>query len=101
MFSFPSFSFPPPPPFFFLFFFFSSFNHSINQSINLITFQYGLGGLRLRNRQPYGAELALLASVILAGSSVPRALKTQKPLPIGLSIVAAVGLWRFGTVLRG
>ncbi|KAL6715750.1 hypothetical protein ACLMJK_006711 [Lecanora helva] len=59
---------------------------------------YGLGGYRIRARQPYGVEAALLASVVLAGSSIPRAFKTQKPLPIGLSLVAAFGLYRFGTV---
>ena len=62
--------------------------------------QYGLGGLRIRNRQPYGVEMALLASLVLAGSSIPRAIKTQKALPIGLSVVAAFGLYRFGTVWR-
>ncbi|KAF6240219.1 hypothetical protein HO173_001830 [Letharia columbiana] len=61
---------------------------------------YGLGGLRMRNRQPYGVEMALLASLVLAGSSVPRAMKTQKALPIGLSVVAAFGLYRFGTMWR-
>lgn len=61
---------------------------------------YGLGGLRIRNRQTYGVEMALLASLVLAGSSIPRAIKTQKPLPIGLSVVAAFGLYRFGTVWR-
>ncbi|KAL8629180.1 hypothetical protein Q9189_005136, partial [Teloschistes chrysophthalmus] len=61
---------------------------------------YGLGGLRQRNRQPYGLELALLASVLLAGSSIPRAIKTQKPLPMGLSVIAAFGLYRFGTLWR-
>ena len=60
--------------------------------------QYGLGGYRIQTRQPYGVELALLASVVLAGSSVPRAIKTQKPLPVGLSLVAAFGLWRFGSL---
>ncbi|KAL9597074.1 MAG: hypothetical protein Q9179_004392 [Wetmoreana sp. 5 TL-2023] len=59
---------------------------------------YGLGAFRQRNRQPYGVELALLASVVLAGSSFPRAVKTMKPLPIGLSVVAAFGLYRFGTL---
>ncbi|MCJ1426514.1 hypothetical protein MMC29_004417 [Sticta canariensis] len=61
---------------------------------------YGLGGLRIRQRQTYGVELALLASVVLAGSSVPRAIRSGKPLPIGLSVVAAFGLWRFGTLWR-
>ncbi|KAJ4345505.1 uncharacterized protein N0V89_011637 [Didymosphaeria variabile] len=58
---------------------------------------YILGALRIRNAQPYGVELGLLASIVLAGSSFPRALKTQKPLPIGLSLLAAYGLWAFGS----
>ncbi|KAK8164194.1 upf0136 domain-containing protein [Phyllosticta citrichinensis] len=57
---------------------------------------YGLGGYRMANRQPYGVELALLASVVLAGSSIPRAIKTAKPLPIGLSLLATYGLFNFG-----
>lgn len=43
-----------------------------------------------------GIELALLASVVLAGSSIPRAIKVQKPLPIALSVLAATGLYNFG-----
>ncbi|KAL8794305.1 MAG: hypothetical protein Q9195_003131 [Heterodermia aff. obscurata] len=62
---------------------------------------YALGGYRIQNRQPYGVELALLASVVLAGSSVPRAVRTAKPLPIGLSVVAAFGLWRYGSLWNG
>ncbi|KAL9053028.1 MAG: hypothetical protein Q9162_005016 [Coniocarpon cinnabarinum] len=62
--------------------------------------QYGLGGYRLRQRQPYGSEIALLASVVLAGSSFPRALRTQKPLPIGLSVLAAFGLYQFGLAVQ-
>ena len=50
----------------------------------------------MQNKQPYGVELALLASILLAGSSFPRAIKTQKPLPIGLSGLAAFGLYTFG-----
>lgn len=61
---------------------------------------YGLGGLRIQKRQTYGIELALAASIVLAGSSVPRAIRSGKPLPIGLSVVAAFGLWRFGTLWR-
>lgn len=64
----------------------------------VFTIQYGLGGYRIQNNQPYGVEMALLASLVLAGSSIPRAIKTQKPLPIGLSLVAAFGLYRFGSV---
>lgn len=55
----------------------------------------------MRNRQPYGVEMALLASLVLAGSSVPRAIRSQKPLPIGLSVVAVYGLWRFGMIRFG
>ena len=58
---------------------------------------YILGGLRIQNRNPYGVEFALLASVILAGSSIPRAIKSGKPLPIGLSLLATFGLYTFGT----
>ncbi|THZ33195.1 hypothetical protein D6C91_00085 [Aureobasidium pullulans] len=59
---------------------------------------YALGGYRMSNRQPYGVELALLASIVLAGSSVPRAIKSGKPpLPIGLSLLAAYGLYSFGS----
>lgn len=55
-----------------------------------------LGGYRVNSRAAYGIELALLASIILAGSSIPRAIKSGKPLPIGLSILATFGLWTFG-----
>jgi uncharacterized membrane protein (UPF0136 family) len=41
-------------------------------------------------------QLALLASIVLAGSSVPRAIRSGKPLPIGLSVLALVGLYNFG-----
>ena len=41
-------------------------------------------------------QLALLASLVLAGSSVPRAIRSGKPLPIGLSVLAFVGLYNFG-----
>ena len=55
---------------------------------------------RLQGSQSYGSELGLLASVVLGGSSVPRAIKTKKMVPIGLSVVAAYGLWAFGSALR-
>jgi uncharacterized membrane protein (UPF0136 family) len=60
-----------------------------------LDFQYGLGGYRMANRQSYGVELALLASLLLAGSSIPRALKSGKPLPTGLSVLAIYGLIQF------
>ncbi|KAF2204479.1 hypothetical protein GQ43DRAFT_409451 [Delitschia confertaspora ATCC 74209] len=58
---------------------------------------YTLGALRIRNNTPYGVEFALLASIVLAGSSIPRAIRSGKPLPIGLSLLATYGLWAFGT----
>lgn len=61
---------------------------------------YLLGGYRIQNRQSYGIELALLASIVLAGSSIPRALRSQKPLPMGLSVLALYGLYTFGNAWR-
>jgi hypothetical protein len=46
------------------------------------------------------SRLALLASVVLAGSSIPRAIKSQKPLPAGLSLLALYGLYTFGSAFR-
>ena len=62
--------------------------------------EYLLGGYRIQTEQSYGVELALLASIILAGSSIPRALKSQKPLPTGLSLLALYGLYTFGNAYR-
>jgi len=56
---------------------------------------YALGSYRISNRQPYGVELALLASLVLAASSIPRAVRSQKPLPIGLSFLALYGMWAY------
>jgi len=56
--------------------------------------------MRLRNGQPYGVELGLLASLVLAGSSIPRAIKSRKPLPMGLSVLAIVGLYNFGMAYK-
>jgi len=61
---------------------------------------YGLGGLRIQNKQPYGIELALLASLVLAGSSIPRALRSKKPLPTALSVLAIYGLITYGNAWR-
>ncbi|KAK4168536.1 transmembrane proteins 14C-domain-containing protein [Cladorrhinum sp. PSN259] len=58
---------------------------------------YGLGGYRLANSQPYGVELGLLASVVLGGASVPRAIRLRKPVPIMLSLFASYGLLTFGS----
>jgi uncharacterized membrane protein (UPF0136 family) len=56
-----------------------------------------LGGYRIQQKQPYGVELALLASIVLAGSSIPRAIRSQKPLPTGLSLLALYGLYTYGS----
>ncbi|KAI1323231.1 transmembrane proteins 14C-domain-containing protein [Xylariaceae sp. FL0255] len=61
---------------------------------------YGLGGYRIQNRQPYGVEFALLASVILGGSSIPRAIRSQKPVPSVLSLISLFGLYTFGSAFR-
>ncbi|KAL1985629.1 hypothetical protein VTN96DRAFT_7609 [Rasamsonia emersonii] len=61
---------------------------------------YLLSLLRLRNGQPYGEELGLLASTVLGGSSIPRAIKLRKPVPVGLSILATYGLVVFGLAYR-
>ncbi|KAI9736892.1 MAG: hypothetical protein M1818_005943 [Claussenomyces sp. TS43310] len=61
---------------------------------------YGLGAYRISSEQIYGVELALLASIVLAGSSIPRAARTQKPLPMALSVLALYGLFTFGNAYR-
>ncbi|KAI5866965.1 TMEM14-domain-containing protein [Durotheca rogersii] len=61
---------------------------------------YGLGGYRLQSRQPYGIEFALLASVVLGGASIPRALRSGKPVPTILSLVSIFGLITFGNAFR-
>ena len=76
---------------------YSPIYHSLPfQVANTFVFKYGLGALRMRNKQPYGSELAILASVLLAGSSIPRAFRTGKPLPAGLSVLAVTGLVVYG-----
>jgi len=61
---------------------------------------YGLGGYRLQNKEPYGVELSLLASVVLGGSSIPRAIRLRKPVPIMLSLLATFGIVTFGDAYR-
>lgn len=53
---------------------------------------------RLQAGQPYGNEIALFASVVLGGSSVPRVIKTggKKVVPIGLGVLALYGEVVFG-----
>ncbi|KAH9909034.1 transmembrane proteins 14C-domain-containing protein [Xylariomycetidae sp. FL2044] len=57
---------------------------------------YALGGYRHQTRQPYGLELTLLASAVLGASSIPRAIRSGKPVPTALSLVSVFGLLFFG-----
>ncbi|KAJ5654429.1 hypothetical protein N7490_001432 [Penicillium lividum] len=62
---------------------------------------YGLAFYRLRAGETYGEELGLLASTVLGGSSIPRAIKTGgKAVPVGLSLLATYGIFVFGTALK-
>ncbi|KAL2124577.1 hypothetical protein VTJ04DRAFT_942 [Mycothermus thermophilus] len=61
---------------------------------------YGLGGYRISNNEPYGIELSLLASLVLGGSAIPRAIRLRKPVPIVLSVLATYGLFTFGNAFR-
>jgi len=61
---------------------------------------YAFAGLRIRAGQAYGNETAVLASLVLGGSSVPRALRSGKGLPIGLSLMAAYGLVFYGIKVK-
>jgi uncharacterized membrane protein (UPF0136 family) len=54
----------------------------------------------MQNRQPYGAELSLLASIVLGGSSIPRAIRLRKPVPMALSVLSLFGAWTFGNGVR-
>ncbi|KAK6332813.1 hypothetical protein TWF696_002835 [Orbilia brochopaga] len=52
---------------------------------------YGYSGYLLKKNANYGIELAILASLVLGGAMIPRAIKTRKPLPIALSVLAITG----------
>ncbi|KAI2853994.1 hypothetical protein CBS147343_1387 [Aspergillus niger] len=64
-----------------------------------VSFLYLLSYLRLRANQPYGAEIGLLASLVLGGASIPRAIKTGKGVPMGLGVLAVVGAVVFGNAV--
>jgi uncharacterized membrane protein (UPF0136 family) len=42
----------------------------------------------------------MLASTVLGGSSIPRAIKSGKPVPVGLSVLATFGVVVFGLALK-
>lgn len=63
---------------------------------------YLVSAFRGRAGQPYAEEIGLLASAVLGGSSIPRAIKTGfKPVPTGLSVLATYGAVVFAIAFRG
>ncbi|KAL3461465.1 transmembrane proteins 14C-domain-containing protein [Aspergillus heterothallicus] len=62
---------------------------------------YLLSFFRLRSGQAYAEEIGLLASIVLGGASIPRAIRLRKAVPIVLSILAVYGLVVFGGAVRG
>ncbi|RKF74166.1 hypothetical protein GcM1_241152 [Golovinomyces cichoracearum] len=58
---------------------------------------YLTSGYQIQNRNPHAHYIALFASFLLAGASIPRAIKTRKYMPAGLSLLALYGLYTFGT----
>jgi uncharacterized membrane protein (UPF0136 family) len=62
---------------------------------------YLLSFLRLRSGQPYAEEIGLLASIVLGGASIPRAIRLRKPVPLVLSVLAVYGLLVFGGAVLG
>ncbi|KAF6810333.1 upf0136 domain protein [Colletotrichum sojae] len=61
---------------------------------------YALGGYRIQSSEPYGVELSLLASAVLGGSAIPRAIRLRKPVPMLLSVLSLFGLFTFGNEFR-
>jgi len=49
---------------------------------------YGIAGYVIKEKKDYGHETALGASIILASSMVPRALKTKKPISLSLCVLS-------------
>lgn len=56
---------------------------------------FGIAGYLLKTNQDYGAELALGSSVLLAGSAVPRVIKTGARAPVPLGLLATGSLATF------
>jgi uncharacterized membrane protein (UPF0136 family) len=54
----------------------------------------------LRSGQTYGEEIGLLASVVLGGASIPRAIRLRKLVPVVLSMLAIYGIVVFGGAVR-
>ncbi|CAG8544457.1 11741_t:CDS:2 [Funneliformis caledonium] len=55
---------------------------------------YGIAGYVIKENKDYGHETALAASTILAGSMIPRAIKTKRPVPLSLGVLSVgVGVY--------
>lgn len=64
---------------------------------------YGGAAYLLKENRDYGAETAALASLVLAGSMGPRAVKSgfRKPVPVALTIASvAAGAYYANKVLE-
>lgn len=57
---------------------------------------YGYSGKLLQDNVDYGIYLASAASALLFIGSLPRAIKTQKAMPVGLSIIGLTTLAYYG-----
>lgn len=57
---------------------------------------YGYSGKLLQDNADYGIELASAASALLVVGSLPRAVKTRKPVPITLSVLGVAALAYYG-----
>ncbi|GAN08810.1 hypothetical protein MAM1_0224d08326 [Mucor ambiguus] len=51
---------------------------------------YGVAGYLIKENRYYGHETGVAASVILASSMVPKAMKTGKPFPVTLAVCSVV-----------
>ncbi|ORX45852.1 hypothetical protein DM01DRAFT_1339811 [Hesseltinella vesiculosa] len=49
---------------------------------------YGVAGYLIKENADYGHETAVGASLILAGASIPRAIRTKKPVPALLAVTS-------------
>lgn len=57
---------------------------------------FGSAGYLLKQNADWGLELALAGSIVLGGASIPRAIRTQKPVPAVLSLLAGINLAYYG-----
>jgi len=53
---------------------------------------YGFNGYLLKNNRDYGIESTIATSTLLVGAMLPRAIRTRKPLPIGLASLGGLAL---------